>query len=116
MANWFTQKKLIPIAPITICYERKCCTVTSIPLRVCKAITIDKVQGMSIGPQKPFESVIISLPEKGERINPGSKLVTFSRVTTISALAICDINGLITIETMKNIETGSSYNKSKVFD
>ena len=109
-------KKIIPVAPITIRCERKGCTVVSIPLRVCKAITIDKVQGMSIGPQKPFESVIISLPEKGERINPGSKLVTFSRVTTISALAICDINGLITIETMKNIETGSSYNKSKVFD
>ena len=37
-------KKLIQIAPITIRCERKCCTVTSIPLRACKAIAIDKVQ------------------------------------------------------------------------
>ena len=68
---------------------------------------------MSIGPQKPFESVIISLPEKGEKTNPGSELVAFSRVTTISALAICDTNGQITIETINNIGTGSSYNKTK---
>ena len=38
------KKKLIPIAPITIRCERKFCTVTSIPLRVCKAITIHKAQ------------------------------------------------------------------------
>ena len=50
---------------------------------------------MSIGPQKALVSVIISLPEKGERTTPGSELVTFSRVTTISALAICDTNGQI---------------------
>ena len=37
-------KKLIQIAPIAIRCERKCCTVTSIPLRVCKAIAIDKAQ------------------------------------------------------------------------
>ena len=48
---------------------------------------------MSVGPQKPFESMIFSLPEKGERTNPGSELVTFSRVTTISALAIYYTNG-----------------------
>ena len=71
---------------------------------------------MSIGPQESFESVIISLPEKGERTNPGSELVAFSRVTNISALAICDTNGKITIETIKNIGTGSSYNKRKIFD
>ena len=113
MANWFTQKKIIPITPITIRCERKICTVKYIPLRVCKAITIHKAQGMSIGSQEPFESVIIPLPEKGERTNPCSDLVVFSRVTIISALVICDTNGQITIETIKNIGTGSSYSKRK---
>ena len=56
---------------------------------------------MSIGPGKPFKSVIISLPEKGERTNPGSELVAFSRVTDISALAICDTKNDITLETVK---------------
>ena len=68
----------------------KCCTVISITLRVCKAITIHKGSGMSIGPAKSFESVIFSLPEKGKRTNPVSELVSFSRFTDISALAICD--------------------------
>ena len=43
---------------------------------------------MSIRPGKPSESVIVSLPEKGEKTNPGSELIVFSRVTDISALAI----------------------------
>ena len=47
----------------------------------------------------------------GERINPCSELVVFSRVIDISALAICDTNGKIIIETINNIGTSSSYNK-----
>ena len=60
--------------------------------------------------------MIIPLPEKGETTNPGSELVVFSRVTIISALAICDTNGQIIIETIKNIGTSSCYNKRKIFD
>ena len=52
----------------------------------------------------------------GERINPCSELVVFSRVIDISALAICDTNGKIIIETINNIGTSSSYNKWKIFD
>ena len=116
--KWRTDlhKQLIPMDSVTIHCERKCCTVTSILLRICKAITLYKAQGMSIGPRKPFESVIISLPKKGERTNAGSELVTFFRVTDISALAICDTNGQIIIETIKNIGTSSCYNKRKIFD
>ena len=59
--KWRTDlhKHLIQIAPITILCERKVCTVTSIPLRICKVITIHKALGMSIGSRKPFESMII---------------------------------------------------------
>ena len=69
--KWRTdlEKTYVPINPTTIRYGKKYCTVTSITLRVCKAITIHKAQGMSIGPGKSFESVIVSLPEKGERTN-----------------------------------------------
>ena len=71
---------------------------------------------MSIGPGKPVESVIISLPEKGERTNPGSDLLAFSRVTDISALAICDTKNDITLETLEKIGTGSCYIKRNKFD
>ena len=68
---------------------------------------------MRIGPGKPFESIITSLPEKGERTNPCSGLVTFSRVTDISALAICDTKNDITLEILKKVGTRSSYIKRK---
>ena len=68
---------------------------------------------MSIGPGKPFESIILSLPEKGEKTNPGSELFVFFPITDISALAICDTNKEITIETLKKIGTGSNYIKRK---
>ena len=45
---------------------------------------------MSIGKGKSFESVIISLPKKGERTNPGSELVAFSRANKINVLVICN--------------------------
>ena len=86
----------IPIIPLTIRCEKRCCTVTSIPLRVCKAITIHKSQGMSVGPGNSFESAVIYLPQKGERSNPGSELVVTSRVTDISFLVICDTNSQVT--------------------
>ena len=116
MANWFRQKNTFQWIQPPFVVKKNCCTVTSIPLRVCRAITIRKAQGMSIGPRKPFKGVIVSLPEKGERTNPGSELVAFSRVTYISALAICDIKNDITLEMLKNIGTGSSYIKRKKFD
>ena len=71
---------------------------------------------MSIGPGKRFESIIISLPENGERTNPGSELVVFSRVTDISALAICDTKNDIIVKTLKTIGTGSCYIKRKQFE
>ena len=71
---------------------------------------------MSIRPGKLFETVIVSLPEKSERTNPGSELVAFSRVTDISALVICDTNKEITIEILKKIGTGSNYIKRHKFD
>ena len=71
---------------------------------------------MSIGSRKPFESVIFSLPDKGKRTNPGSELVAFSRANEINVLAICDTNEQITKETIKNIGTGISCVKRKIFD
>ena len=71
---------------------------------------------MSIGLGKLFESVIISVPQKRERTNPGSELVAFSRANKIEILAICDTNGQITKETIKNIGIDGSYNKRKIFD
>ena len=85
-----------------------CYSVTSIPLRTCKEIAIHKDQTMSIGLGEPFESMIISL----------SRFRTsciFSCYWYFS-IVICDTNRPISLETLKNIGTGSSYNKRIKFD
>ena len=82
---------------MTIRCEKRCCTVTSIPLRVCKALSVHKLQGMSVGPEHPFQSAVIYLSERRERTNPGSELVAISRDTDISFLAIYDTNRQVTM-------------------
>ena len=71
---------------------------------------------MSVGPGNPFKSAVTYLPQKGERSSPGSELVASSRVTDISFLAICDTNRQVTVESLKKIGSGNSYNKRKKFD
>ncbi|KAL7526837.1 hypothetical protein ACHAXR_003194 [Thalassiosira sp. AJA248-18] len=77
----------IPIALTTQRCECKRCTITAIPLRVCKALTIYKSQGMTVGPGKPFESLVMHLPTKGVKRAAGSELVGCSRVTAPEILA-----------------------------
>jgi len=39
--------------------DRKCCSVRALPLRCCKALSIHKSQGMTVGPGKAFEYVTV---------------------------------------------------------
>ena len=59
----------VPIA--TDRCEKKCCSVSMMPLIVCIAITIHKAQGMTIEPNQMFEKVVIYLPEKNTTTTPG---------------------------------------------
>ena len=52
-------KIYIPIVLVTIRCARKYCTITSIPLMLCKVITIHKSYGMNIRHCNPFKSVIV---------------------------------------------------------
>ena len=56
---------------------------------------------MSVGPEHPFESAVLYLPEKGERTDPGSELVATFRVTDILCLAICDTNRKVILDSLK---------------
>ena len=49
-------------------------------------------------------------------MSPDSELVAVSRDTDILGVAICDTNVPISLETLKNIETESSYNKRRKID
>jgi hypothetical protein len=78
----------IPIEPVTLRCKKKCCSVTTVPLHVCKAITIHKAQGISIGQGHLWEGVVIALPEAMDRKMPALELVALSRATEPGAFAM----------------------------
>ena len=70
-SNW------VPIPLIEERCQKLCCTVKTIPLRICIALSIHKSQGMTIGPNQNFEKAIVYLPESrlNQRQTPGLVLV-----------------------------------------
>ena len=52
----------IPVSLVTDHCDNKCFYVTACPLRVCKAVTIHKSQGMTIGDGHEWERAVITLP------------------------------------------------------
>ena len=94
----------IPIPVTTDRCERKCCTITTIPLRVCKAITIYKSQGLTVGDGKIWEKVVIWLPTGNQRKTVGTEVVAFSRATKPTAFAIG--NDLNDIDRMSLLKIG----------
>jgi hypothetical protein len=106
----------IPIEPVTLRCEKKCCSaVTTVPLHVCKEITIHKAQGISIGLGNVWERVVIALPEARDCKTPALELVALSRATGPGAFAIsCDAE--ITKESLLNMGRGKAYDQRREFE
>ena len=68
--------------------RKKWYSMATIPLRICKAVTIYKSQGIDVGPNKVWEKVLVWLPIGRRRKNPGSEIVAFFRVSYITASEI----------------------------
>ena len=68
--------------------EKKCCSITTVSLRVCKVITTYKSQGITVGPGKVWEKVVICLATGRQKKTPGAELVGFSRATDSNMIAI----------------------------
>ena len=51
-------KTCVPIPTITEPCEKTCCSIKTCPLRICKAITIHKGQGINVGKGKEWECAI----------------------------------------------------------
>ena len=80
--------------PIPLCHEicsRGCCAKQYVPLQLCFATTIHKIQGLSIGPTgnpsepvNPAQMMVIDVGSSDfEKKNPGTFYVTLSRATTL---------------------------------
>ena len=102
--------KCVPIPVVEDRCDKKCCSIRTIPLRVCIAITIHKSQGMTVGEGEIFEKVVVYLPEEGMRKHPGLELVAFSRVKRPEDLAVGnDSTTLTRTQILKN-------GKGKIYD
>ena len=105
--------------PIPICNvrcEKGCCSIQTIPLKVCVAITIHKSQGMTIGPGEQFERAVVFLPEPNAKSPPGLELVAFSRVSSPSDLAIGNTLRTLSRADVKNIGKSAKYQLRKDFE
>lgn len=81
----------IPIPLVTVRCENNCCSMTTIPLRVCKAITIHKCQGISIGNGEKWSKIVIVLPGSNSRLRaPGLECVAISRAKAFSDMAFME--------------------------
>jgi len=100
----------VPVPVVMDQCEKKCCSVKTIPLRVCIAISIHKSQGMTIGPGEVFEKVVVYLPEDQREQSPGLELVAFSRAKGPDCLAVGNNSNNLTIMSIQKIGT-SEKNK-----
>ena len=105
----------VPVAPVTLRCENGCCSATTIPLRVCKAITSHKSQGQSIGQGHAWNRVVVGLPCKRNR-TPGLEQVSISRATSLSVLAIDDTQEDIMYDQLMSIGKGQAYEKRRQFE
>ena len=99
--------------------EKRCCSVRTVPLRVCKAITIYKSQGMTVGKGQVWERLVICLANKSARGTnaPGLELVAFSRAKELDNIAVIGAdNEQLTMERLMGIGKSGAYEKRRQFE
>jgi hypothetical protein len=105
----------IPIPMIEERCERKCCSVRALPLRCCKALSIHKSQGMTVGPDKQFKYLTVHYPTgtANARSTPGLELVATSRVESLSYMAIGNDEEDLSKQLFTKIGTSKAYEARK---
>jgi hypothetical protein len=105
----------VPIPLVQRRCERKCCSITALPLQICKSLSIHKSQGMTVGQGKQFKKVVVHLPT-GQRNNvPGLELVAISRAMAIEDFAIGNEKVEITKQALLKIGRSKAYASRKEF-
>ena len=83
----------------------------SFPLNICKAITIHKSQGMTIGHGQFFEYLLLFLPSNGN--TPGMELVALSRPTELERFALLNNNNELDYAAIMNIGKSKAYQERR---
>ena len=105
----------VPIPIVEEMCEKKCCSVRALPLRCCKALSIHKSQGMTVGPGKPFGFVTVHYPTKGSRSTPGLELVATSRAQKLDYLAVGNEEAELSRQLLGSIGTTKAYESRKTY-
>jgi hypothetical protein len=105
----------IPVPVATLFCKAKCCSQTTVPLRICKAISIYKSQGMTVGLGKDWEYVVVGFPCPNDRCNgSGQELVGISRATDVIYLAFAD-DEEISLDMFLKMGRGKTNDKKREF-
>ena len=110
-----TDTKMVAIPTSTKLCDKKCCTIETLPLRVCKGLTNHKVQGMSIGPGEQFEKGIIHFPDGKMKNIPGLVLTAFTRFKQPNDFAIGTVSSSLSKQEVMKIGTQKSYQEKRAF-
>jgi len=105
----------VSIPVITEHCERRCCSLSTIPLRLCVAITTYKSQGMTCDGEI-FDRVVVHLPLSTTRcMITGQELVQFSRAKDLKFIAVGNSVDDLTTEQILKIGKTSGNVKRKCF-
>jgi hypothetical protein len=107
----------VPVPIVEEMCEKKCCSVRALPLRCCKALSIHKCQGMTVGPGKPFKNVTVHYPTKnsGAHSTPGLELVATSRAEKLEYLAVGNVEADLSRQLFGSIGTTKAYETRKAY-
>jgi hypothetical protein len=82
-----------PVIPYHDRCDYKCCTAIQIRMRPCKAITIHKYQGQSVGPNEVWKNLVVEFAAALARNKmPRLEQAAFSRATSLDCIAVLDEN------------------------
>ena len=107
--------KWVPIPVVTNRCERKCCSITTFPIRVSAALSIHKAQGMTIGDGQLFKKVVIWFPGIRDRLTAGLMLVASSRAKDSMDFAVGNPKSELNRANLKNTGKGKPYKHRRDF-
>lgn len=110
-----TDSKMVAIPLSTQRCEKGCCSIETLPLRVCYALTTHKVQGMSIGPGEIFEKGVVHFADGRMQNVPGLMLTAFTRVKNPDDLAVGTLPNDLPAGNIMRIGATKSYERKKAF-
>ena len=110
-------KTWVPIPVNIVNCEHYCCSCKTILIRVCKACSVHKMQGVTVGHDQQFTHCVcyLSNPLENTASTPGMEVVLLSRAKNITDMAIGNKMSDMSTSHILKIGTTASYDQRKMF-